>query len=243
VLNLETTEGLDIFMSLVYYSRIRLATLLLPLLTLSTLPTGSRVVSVLGPGNEKVGREKKVYPSDLSLSDPKHYGFLAAGNQIAYLKTFMFEHLAQKNRGKVSFVHYFPGLVWTEGFKDAPWWLKAPLLLFKPVMNLSGKIVGREETGQRVVFLLAERFPAAGLVGELPAKGKGKSEGNEEEIGVATASDEVVGGGAYRIIWTGEKNPTGGDYGKHRKEGLPDKCVEHTLKALTEIEAGRVFKN
>lgn len=234
----ETTEGLDTLMSLWYYSRVRLTTQLLPLLLASNLPTGSRVVSVLGPGNEKAGRENKVYPDDLSLRDPKHYGFIALGDQLAYMKTFFFEYLAKKYPGKISLIHYFPGLVFTDAFGDPklPLWFKTAFTVLKPLLSLSSRTIGREETGERLLFLASSRFPAREVSGDVKA-GKG------DEIGVATASDGVVGGGAYRIIYTGEVIPTVEAYTKHRKDGLPEKCVEHTLKAFEVIEAGKVFKD
>ncbi len=40
-----------------------------------------------------------------------------------------------------------------------------------------------------------------------------------------------------------ERIPTVPAYEKHGKDGLPDICVNHTLKAFEEIEAGAMFKD
>jgi hypothetical protein len=104
---------------LLYYSRARFTTLLLPLLQ-SFLP--AHVISVFGPG-----RDESSFPEDLSLRDPKKYGFMSSGWHAAYLKTFYFEYLAAKYPGKLALCHYFPGLIIGEGFSDAglPWWFRA----------------------------------------------------------------------------------------------------------------------
>jgi hypothetical protein len=208
---------------------------LLPLLLTSSLP--AHVVSVLGPGTEKKGRENKIWPDDLSLRDPSHYGFINMGNQIAYMKTFFLEYVAKKYPGKISLIHYFPGLVITDAFRDKknPRWFRWSVTLLRPILGFV--TVAREETGERVLFLASERFPARA------PKDESKSEKKRSDIGIATSSDDVVGGGAYRVIWTGERIPTVPAYEKHRKDGLPEICVNHTLKAFEEIEAGRVFKD
>lgn len=157
------------------------------------------------------------------------------------MKTLFFEHLAKKYPGKISLIHYFPGLVFTDAFGDPklPFWFKTAFTVLKPLLNLSSRTIGREETGERLLFLASSRFPARKDSGG----GAGKTVGKEDEIGVATASDGVVGGGAYRIIYSGEVIPTVEAYARHRKEGLPEKCVQHTLEAFEEIEEGIVFKN
>lgn len=218
----------------------RLIVQLLPLLLASTQPTGSRIISVLGAGNAKAGRDK-ITPDDLSLRNPKNFGFIALGDQIAYMKTFFFEDLAAKHPGKLSLIHYFPGLVWTPAFDDKklPFWFRAAITLAKPVLNLAGPVVGKEETGERMLFLLSERYPARSVNGKESIVEKGKG----GEIGVAMGSDGMVGGGAYRIMYTGEMIPTVPEYEMHRKEGLPKKCLEHTFKAFADIESGKVFKD
>jgi hypothetical protein len=98
-------------LSLLYYSRTRFITLLLPLLLAS--PLSGRVVSVFGPG-----RDTKLVLDDLSLRNPHNFGFGNLGSHAAYMTTFFFEKLAASHLGKLSLSHYFPMLVMTPAFKS-----------------------------------------------------------------------------------------------------------------------------
>ncbi|KAL8728116.1 MAG: hypothetical protein Q9181_005458, partial [Wetmoreana brouardii] len=98
----ETKEGLDTHLSLRYYSRLRFAHNLLPLLSRAPFP---HVVSVLA-----AGQEGRIYEDDLSL---KHnYGVLACANHGTTMTSLVFEFLAKENP-KVAFVHVYPGYVRT----------------------------------------------------------------------------------------------------------------------------------
>jgi hypothetical protein len=101
---IDTKEGIDVTMSLMYYSRMRAITKLLPLLLKSKLP--ATVVSVYA-----AGMEGKLYPDDLSLRDQKHYSYLQARSHMNYMHTLFMETLAEQNPGKLSLIHIFPDLV------------------------------------------------------------------------------------------------------------------------------------
>lgn len=203
---------------------------LLPLLLASSLP--AHVISVYGPG-----RDANFVPSDLSLRSPKNYGFGNCGSHAAYLTTFFMEYLAAQHPGKLSLVHYFPGLVLSDGFQDPsfPFWFRAIFRYGAPLIKLAPVTLSWSESGQRTLFNASERFPPR-LV-----DGKAVDEKSVGAIGVAESSDGIVGGGAYRVNYNGEKVPIGKQYKKLREEGWLDKIVEHTLKAWEEIEAGKVF--
>jgi len=102
-----------------------------------------------------------------------------------------------------------------------------------PVFKLFPVTLGSEECGARTLFNASERFPARSVDGKVEEVG---------EIGVAEASDGVVGGGAYRVNYNNEMVATGKDYAKLREEGWKEKVVSHTLEVFQEIEAGRVFE-
>jgi hypothetical protein len=210
-------------MSLLYYSRMRFTIQLLPLLLSSTLP--AHVISIFGPGRDNT----QLLAKDLSLRSPKNYGFIISGSHIAYLTTFFMEHLAAQHPGKLALVHYFPGLVMTHAFDDPslPMWFRWTFKYGGWLIKRLPTSVSREDSGERTLFLATERFPA---------KGEQKTQGI-----LAVSSDGVVGGGAYRANWDGEPVPTGNQYMKLREEGWLDKSVGHTLKAFSEIEAGRPF--
>ncbi|KAI9727612.1 MAG: hypothetical protein M1834_008052 [Cirrosporium novae-zelandiae] len=225
----ETKEGLDTVLSLVYYSRMRFVTQLLPLLLAS--PLSGRVVSIFAPG-----REGKIFPDDLSLRDPTHYGLATNASHAVYMTTFFMENLAARHAGRLSLAHVYPGLVMTKVAEngDLPRWarwmwrfLVAPVVwpLAVPTM----------ECGERVLFLASPRFPARPLNS---TEETSKSASNFE---IAISSDGMVGGGAYRVTWNGEIIPTGKAYEKIREEGLSERVWNHTMKAFGEIEAGNFF--
>jgi len=93
------------------------------------------------------------------MRSPKNYNYFNVGSHVAYPKTFFMEYLASKYPDKLALVHYFPGRVFTEAFKDPD----LPLLLrslfkygkpfFKPFM------VAGKESGERVAFNASSKFP------------------------------------------------------------------------------------
>lgn len=226
----ETAEGLDRFMSLLYFSRMRTTTQLLPLLLASSLP--AHVVSVFGPG-----RDTTFIPTDISLRSPDNYGFMSSGSHAAYFTTFFMEHLAAQNPGKLALLHYYPGLVLGPGFADPalPWWFRAIFTYLGPLIKLMPQALDGPESGQRTLFNAGDRFPARS------ASGKAMDAKSGGVIGIAESSDGIVGGGAYRVYYNGEQVATPKKYEAWRAEGWLEKTVEHTLKAWEVIEAGKVF--
>jgi len=206
----------------------RFITQLLPLLLASSLPC--HVISVFGPQ-----RDEKLILDDLSLRSPKNYSFMASGSHTAYLTTFFMEHLAAQYPGRLSLVHYFPGLVLTDAFEDPslPKLFRWTFRYGHPLIRLF--TVPGPESGERIMFLTSTRFPAKSVDAD---KDIYKSGGKGE---IAVSSDGVVGGGAYKVNWNGEMIPTGKQYKNLREDGWLEKVRSHTMKAFEEIEAGKVF--
>jgi len=98
--DLESSEGIDIPHALRYYSRLRFAYNLLPLLNASSSP---RVVSILAGG-----KEIDINFDDLECRN-NFNGFRAAGNG-ATQTTLAFEELAKTNQN-ITFIHKFPGML------------------------------------------------------------------------------------------------------------------------------------
>ncbi|KAK3110619.1 hypothetical protein LTR53_014891 [Teratosphaeriaceae sp. CCFEE 6253] len=138
-----TSEGLEVSMALLFYSRMRFTLNLMPLLLNASSP--AHVISVFGAGMEKGAA---LYREDLSLArDPaRHYSVLNVRVHVAHMTTMYFEHLAQQHAGKLSLVHVFPGLVVTPAFSDSnlPWWFKGLWLLLGPIAQM----VHRRWTGR-----------------------------------------------------------------------------------------------
>lgn len=217
-------------MSLLYYSRMRFITQLIPLLTESSLP--GHVVSVFGPQ-----RDEKLFLDDISLRNPKNYGFGSMGSHASYLKTFYFEYLAAKYPSKLSLIHYFPGLVATDAFngESVPMFIKLTWKLMTPLQKLF--TVPKAECGERILFLASKRFPARNSCNTAREQRLQSLAGIE----VAVASDGVVGGGAYRVDWDGGIIPIKKNYEKLRADGWGEKFVAHTNKVFADIEAGKVL--
>jgi hypothetical protein len=225
---LETNEGLDMKLSLLYYSRMRFTTLLLPLLLAAPAP--AHVISVYGPQ-----RDTTLIETDLSLRDPKNYSFTSCGSHAAYFTTFFMEHLAVQNPGKLALVHYFPSLVLTGAFDDPslPTWFRWTFKYGAPLIRPF--TVNGEECGERVLFNASARFPSR------LADAEGSTSISEGDIEVAVSSDGIVGGGAYKVNWNGEQIQTGKQYPELREKGWSDRIINHTLEVFEVIEAGNVF--
>jgi hypothetical protein len=215
-------------MSLLYYSRARFTIQLLPLLLASPLP--ARVVSVFGPG-----RDAKWFPEDISLRDPKKYGFMPMGSHAAYMITFFFEKLAAEHPERLSLTHHYPGLVLTDGFNDPnlPSWFRYTQTVMKPLVRPF--TVPQMDAGHRVLFHTSSRFPAR------PSNGEKAATKTPEGLDVAISSDGVLGGGAYRTGPDSELIPTNKDYKNLRADGWSETFWEHTMKVFKAVETGEKF--
>ncbi|GAB7344741.1 hypothetical protein MBLNU457_3211t1 [Dothideomycetes sp. NU457] len=218
----DTDECLDLSMVLLYYSRMKLTTQLLPLLRASTLP--AHVVSVYAAGMESYG---SFFPQDLSLDKPSNFSFANARSHSVYMTTLFFEQLANQNEGKVAFVHAYPFIVVTPAYSSStmPWW-------FRSLWWLLGGLVTRfialsaEESGDRHLSLSGPRYPPR------------SSAGHDREDNVLS-TDGVRGGGAYAVDSTGESTPKQDRRAKDYS-GLPkdmaDRVWEHTIGVFKMIE-------
>jgi hypothetical protein len=209
-------------MSLLYYSRMRFITQLLPLLLQSS---PAHIVSVFSPK-----RDAALFEDDLSLREPNHYSFMNMGSHVSYMTTFYFEELAARHPGKLSLSHYYPSIVLTKGFNDPK-----QSGLFKIVYSIVSPIarpftMKRAESGARVIFHASSRYPAGP-----------KGEKSKDGLEVAVASNGIVGGGAYRVDWNGENLPKGAIYKDLEKKGMSQKVWDHTNQAFRVISASNVF--
>jgi hypothetical protein len=226
---LETTEGLDTLISLFYYSRGRFVIQLLPLLLASSLP--GHFVSVLNPKFE--GR---LVMDDLSLREPKNYGFTTAGSHVAHMTISIMEELATRHPGKIASSFIYPGLVMTDGADKGrlPAWVRLTWkYLAAPVLKPFA--VPSKDCGERVLFLASPKFPARSA--------NQKAQEPAEEIEIAVSSDGIIGGGAYQVNWDGETLPQSDAYKKVRVEypDLTERIWTHTMEAYDVIASGKVF--
>lgn len=212
-------------MVLLYYSRMRLATQLLPLLRASTLP--AHVISVYAAGMESLG---SFFPHDLSLDKASNYSFANARSHSVYMTTFLFEQLAKQNEGKVAFVHAYPFIVITPAYSSPtmPWWFRWLWYALSPVITRFIAL-SAEESGDRHLSLSGPRYP--------PRSSTGHDKPTSENVILST--DSVRGGGAYAVDSTGEATPKQErrvkDYSGLPKD-MADRVWEHTMGVFKTAE-------
>jgi hypothetical protein len=219
----ETSEGLIMSFSLLYYSRMRFIVQLLPLLT--TSPLQGRVASVFAPGNEN-----KLFMDDLALRRPENFGFANFNSHTAFMTTLFFEKLAAAHRGKLSLSHCYPGIVETPALTGdgVPVWFKGIWALATPLVKVAS--TNRKECGDRLLFNTLPRFPARSS-GAKEINTPGKS----DKVKVATSSDGVLGGGCYRNNAKSESIPLGKPYNSIRVNEVREKVWEHTINVFENI--------
>jgi hypothetical protein len=213
----------------------RLIVQLLPLL-LAASPAPAHIVSVFSPK-----RDDKIFPKDLSLRDPKHYNFMNSGSHVSYMTTFFMEELAKKYPGQLSLVHCYPGIVMTDGFKNPrlPKWFRIVFTTISPLVRQF--TVPRGESGARIIFNVSSRFPARPKSENVNGSAK-SGYGGQQKVEIASSSDGMLGGGAYRVDWDGETVPKGKIYKSLEEAGMAQKVWDHTTDAFQVIEGGGVFK-
>jgi NAD(P)-dependent dehydrogenase (short-subunit alcohol dehydrogenase family) len=216
IYSIATKEGLDAFLSTTYYSRIRFILQLIPLLTASPKP--GHVISVYAGGFEDGTK-----PGELPIGCPPdaEYGVGGVRKYTGFMKTFVFEQLAEKYAGKLSLTHIYPGLVDGPTFysPDMPAWFRFVWRLMKPLASLY--MTSADDCGAVMASLATDRYPAKG-----------------QQVSVADparSSDDMAGGGSYALGQRGDAQK-GVMYAKVRKEDTAKLCWDHTMEVLARIE-------
>jgi hypothetical protein len=205
-------------MSLLYYSRMRFIQNLTPLL--AAAPNTAHVISIFA-GN----MEDSIKPGEIPIGIPPagNYGVTAVRKHTTFMKTFFFEELAEKNAGKISFIHIYPGLV--DGpvfYSDVnPLWFRIVWRVLKPLV--SWYITSDKDCGDIMVYLATQRYPAKGVV----------KPGDESKVvgGVAYSTQRELGGGAYAVGQRGDESK-GVSWAKVRKSDTTKKVWDHTVETL-----------
>ena len=203
-----------------YYTRIRFIVQLLPFLTASRLP--ATVVSVYA-GTFEDGTKAGDLPIGCP-SDPA-YSIGTVRKHTSFMKTFMFEELADRYSGKIRFIHIYPGLVDGPGFTnpEAPAWFKIVWRLLKPL--LGWYMTSPEVCGQVMMYLATKAYPARDT--------------NSDGEGIVRSSQGEMGGGAYSVGQRGDSQ-RGIMYEKVRQANTRKGVWDHTMMMLDMAEkAGR----
>ncbi|KAI1347645.1 short-chain dehydrogenase/reductase [Xylaria sp. FL0043] len=209
----DTAEGLDASMTTRYYSRIRIAQLLLPLLNKSRSP---RVVSILAGG-----REGPVDEDDLALKRPGNFSMSSASYHSCTMNTLMLERLATENP-RISFIHAFPGVVDTPLFDRLSSGIKGTLLSYTvvPVARLFARSVS--DAGHWGLFIsTSARYSVDD--GMVPLSG-----------GMEKA--ERTKGGIFLVNEKGDATSNERVLGAFRRRGLDEKVWAHTNEVFASIQ-------
>jgi hypothetical protein len=152
------------------------------------------------------------------------YGVTSVRLHTCFMKTFLFEELAERHAGRISFVHIYPGLVDGPTFYSAenPLWFRVVWRLFKPLASWL-VMTTPDVCGQVMVSLATARYPAKGTVQP--------GEGGD----VAFSSQRERGGGAYAVGQRGDESK-GVSWAKVRREDTTKRVWEHTMGVLQEVE-------
>ncbi|THY44393.1 hypothetical protein D6C98_08215 [Aureobasidium pullulans] len=223
----ETSEGLDKTMSMLYYSRMRFTTNLLPLMRSSE---AAHVISVFGAGLEQM---KDWDENDMSFRNAKRYNMSRARTHVIVMKTLFMEKLAAQNTGKVSFVHVYPGLVITPAFgnQDLPTWFRAVWTVAKPFVKYAIAI-SPEEIGERILYLSSSALPPKDF----------HAHAGDKTIKLAMSTDGIIGGGAYACKHDAETIDVQAKYKSLRASKVDERVWEHTLSVFSQIQENGVFK-
>lgn len=182
-----TAEGLHLLAALIYYSRMRFITQLLPLLHAGPASSLRRIVCVAGGGEEG--------PLDSTDFQGLQVPLLSLRGHLITLITLGLEAVARA-APDVSFIHDYPGTV------------KTPLMYqFKGVIGIVLRTVilvfGRwlcvplEESGERHLYLATSgRFP--------PREGENAAVKLGEGDVIAVGTKGKAGGGVYSVGWNCE---------------------------------------
>ncbi|THY69856.1 hypothetical protein D6C87_05076 [Aureobasidium pullulans] len=217
----ETLEGLNKTMSMLYYSRMRFTTNLLPLMRSSET---AYVISVFGAGLDE---------NDMSFRNAKRYNMSRARTHVIVMKTLFMEKLAAQNVGKVSFVHVYPRLVITPAFgnQDLPTWFRAVWTVAKPFVKYAIAI-SPKEIGERILYLSSSALPPKDF----------HAHAGDKTIKLALSTDGIIGGGAYACKHDAETIDVQAKYKSLRASKVDEKVWEHTLSVFSQIQENGVFK-
>ncbi|KAN0103058.1 NAD(P)-binding protein [Hyaloscypha variabilis] len=217
---IESTEGIDVPHALRYYSRLRFAYNLLPLLTESPSP---RVISILAGG-----KESAIDLNDLEVHNDITFAKAAANGTTQ--TTLAFEELA-KSYPSVTFIHKYPGFVDTGVIGRFLSTITGPLAIpatvakwaILPIVNWFSMTI--DEAGERGLFLATSaRYP--------PSKPKTDFVGVELPQGLEVANTSVikdgVSNGVYRLGSLDDSAPDGDVLPGYRLDNVGKTVWEET---------------
>ena len=149
-----TIDGNDEKLTLHYWSRMAMTSLLLPALRKSDMQGGSVVLSVLSGG---VHSAYKNYKTDPELK--KNYSVTNAANFAGFYNDLGLDSFARnQDNENINFIHASPGFVNTNWGTEMPWYIKGPVRALQifgrdamAVANIMLDPVFKSEKGQPIL--------------------------------------------------------------------------------------------
>lgn len=216
----DTTEGLPIILSVMFYSRMRFIVNFLPQLQRAT--SLRRVVTV-----QSAGFEGKLFDDDFLC---RKVPVSKARGHSSSMMTLAIETLAKK-APNVSFIHNFPGSINTNLIRgDEGIILQLVKYYFK--IKLAFNSMPFKECGERHAFLCTNsKYPPS----EEAASGSGVP--LSAPVSVARGVDGKVGTGAYAVSHEGESVSPAIEklLAQYRQEGKAEKLWQHVEDQFTKI--------
>jgi hypothetical protein len=222
-----TPEGLHIMLAASTYTRIRIAQQLLPLLTAAASTTSlARVLDVAGGTCEGEVNLSDITAIKAPLTQMRPH--------ISSMHTLSLEVLAQQ-APTVSFVHEFPGPVYTNLGKNGT---ETIVRVYSFVISLLHFVLGNwlfiplEECGERQVFLATSKKYR-------PRNGNASGVAMEE-LDISKGTDGVVGSGIYSVNWDGKE---GNETAMAVLQGLRQKGVKEIVWSHIASEFDRIARS
>jgi hypothetical protein len=223
-----TCEGLNLFLAASTYTRIRIAQQLLPLLTAAAATTPlARVIDVAGGTREGPVDTTNIGAINMPISKLRAH--------TISLHTLAWEMLAH-DAPSVSFIHSYPGPVYTELHKGVSgvlgWLLYIAITAWHTLLG-RWMFVPIDECGERHVFLATSgRYK--------PRTGGASGLDVPVHDGISRGSDGVMGSGVYSISWDGE-GPTDRSVGVLeglKKDGVRELAWKHFVEEFDRVRKG-----
>lgn len=208
----------------VYYSKVRLAVNLLPLL--KNAPNLRRAVAVFA-----AGLEGQVAVDDM---DGREISVVRNRDNLASMTTLAFDKLSQE-APDVSWVHDWPGFVKSGLWDSMPGSLGVMVRRIIPILGFFF-YMNPEECGQRQVFMsTSARFPPASSEGG--SHGTASGVGLVNDLSLAKSIDGKLGGGIYSVNEHGDAvaDKTLDRLVNYKKDGTQDKVWQYTMETFRRV--------
>ncbi|RFU25717.1 hypothetical protein B7463_g10615, partial [Scytalidium lignicola] len=220
----ETSEKLPLLNATIYYSKIRFAVNLIPLL--QNAPSLRRVVAVFAAGLEGQVAVDDMDGREISVTRNRDY--------IASMTTLALDKLSQESPD-ISWIHDWPGFVKSGLWHSMPGILGVVVRIIMPILGFFS-YMKPEECGQHQVFMATSaRFPPASSEGS--SHGLANGVGLVDDLSPAESINGKLGGGMYSVNEHGDAivEKILNLLVNYKKDGTQDKVWQYTMETFRRV--------